>query len=82
MPGAGATDYMHLFGLVAHGLHVGADGQGGARPKGRGGAAARMDAKLVTGRFFMERVLPETATASRPHQCGRGHDDGAAGGAF
>ncbi len=24
-------------------------------------ADARMSAKLVTGRFFMERVLPETA---------------------
>ena len=28
---------------------------------GANGAAARMNAKLVTGRFFMERVLPETA---------------------
>ncbi len=25
------------------------------------GDAARMQAKLVTGRFFMERMLPETA---------------------
>jgi len=28
---------------------------------GADGAEARMNAKLVTGRFFMERVLPETA---------------------
>ena len=37
-------------------------------PRGDGDAA-RMKAKLVTGRFFMERMLPETAAhlaASRP----------------
>jgi len=28
---------------------------------GGNGAAARMQAKLVTGRFFVERMLPETA---------------------
>jgi hypothetical protein len=28
---------------------------------GADGAADRMNAKLVTGRFFMERLLPETA---------------------
>jgi hypothetical protein len=26
------------------------------------GSAARLNAKLVTARFFMERMLPETAT--------------------
>ena len=56
--GAGATDYMHLFGLVAHGLYVGADGRRRRwRRRRRGnGAAERMDAKLLTGRFFMERM--------------------------
>jgi acyl-CoA dehydrogenase len=61
--GAGSTDYMHLFGLVALGymwcrmveaaqakLKAGADGD-----------AERMKAKLVTGRFFVERLLPETS---------------------
>jgi hypothetical protein len=28
---------------------------------GANGAKARLDAKLVTGRFFMDRMLPETA---------------------
>jgi hypothetical protein len=28
---------------------------------GADGAAPRFNAKLVTGRFFMERMLPETA---------------------
>jgi acyl-CoA dehydrogenase len=59
--GAAATDYMHLFGLVALGymwcriVEV-------AQTKLASGAgdATRMKAKLVTSRFFMERVLPET----------------------
>ena len=43
------------------------------------GSAPRMNAKLVTARFFMERMLPETASASRPHPVGRGVDHGIAG---
>ena len=44
-------------------LHVGADGQGGAGKTGAKAAtaAAFYDNKLVTGRFFMERVMPETS---------------------
>jgi hypothetical protein len=61
--GAGAHDYMHLFGLVALGymqarmarvaldkLKAGANGQ-----------TERMNGKLVTARFFMERAMPEIA---------------------
>jgi alkylation response protein AidB-like acyl-CoA dehydrogenase len=62
--GAGAFDFMQLFGLVALGymwcLIVDA-----ARIKaaaGGNGAAARMNDKLATGRFFMEQMLPATAT--------------------
>jgi acyl-CoA dehydrogenase len=33
-----------------------------ARKASGNGIAARMDAKLLTGRFFMERMLPETGT--------------------
>ena len=54
-------------------LHVGADGRGGATQKLANGAERRdrsfYENKLVTGRFFMERMMPETAThlaASRP----------------
>ena len=60
--GAGATDYMHLFGLVALGYmwcRMAAAAQ--AKLPKANGAAPRMNAKLVTGRFFMERMLPETA---------------------
>ncbi len=60
--GAGATDYMHMFGLVVLGymwariakaaqlkLKAGADGD-----------ASLMESKLATARFFMQRLLPET----------------------
>jgi acyl-CoA dehydrogenase len=61
--GAGANDYMHLFGLVALGF-MWCRIVEAARDKlaaGADGAGARLDAKLITGRFFMERMLPETA---------------------
>ncbi|HEX7967780.1 MAG TPA: acyl-CoA dehydrogenase C-terminal domain-containing protein, partial [Stellaceae bacterium] len=62
--GAGATDYMHLFGLVALGYMWARMAQA-AKQKlaaGANGAGERMNAKLVTGRFFVERMLPDTAT--------------------
>jgi alkylation response protein AidB-like acyl-CoA dehydrogenase len=58
--GAGSTDYLHMFGLVALG-YMWARMAAAAQDKLKAGADARMTAKLVTGRFFMERVLPETA---------------------
>jgi 3-(methylsulfanyl)propanoyl-CoA dehydrogenase len=62
--GAGATDYMHLMGLVALGymwcrIAAGASTKLTADLNDPDG---RMAAKLVTARFFMERMLPETAT--------------------
>jgi 3-(methylsulfanyl)propanoyl-CoA dehydrogenase len=61
--GAGGTDYMHLFGLVALGYMWCrmAEAAHGKLKAGADGAAPRLNAKLVTGRFFMERMLPETA---------------------
>jgi alkylation response protein AidB-like acyl-CoA dehydrogenase len=60
--GAAATDYMHLFGLVALGyMWCRMAEAANARLAEGSGDAARMRAKLVTGRFFMERMLPETA---------------------
>jgi alkylation response protein AidB-like acyl-CoA dehydrogenase len=60
--GAGATDYMHLFGLVVLGLMWAQIAKAALARKAAGVDGARMDAKLTTGRFFMERMLPETAT--------------------
>jgi hypothetical protein len=60
--GAGSTDYMHMFGLVAFG-YMWAQIAKAAQEKlaaDAGGAEERLNAKLVTGRFFMERMLPET----------------------
>jgi acyl-CoA dehydrogenase len=61
--GAGATDFMHLFGLVAFGYMWGRIALAAQQQLAAGadGAARRLDAKLVTGRFFVERMLPETA---------------------
>jgi 3-(methylsulfanyl)propanoyl-CoA dehydrogenase len=56
--GAGATDYMHLFGLVALG-YMHARIAEAAQAKADDPAMA---ARLVTARFFMQRMLPETAT--------------------
>jgi len=67
--GAGATDYMHLFGLVALGYmwcRIAAAAQA-ARAADTSG---RMEAKLVIARFFMERLLPETATCLARIQAG------------
>jgi hypothetical protein len=58
--GAAATDYLNLFGLTALG-YMWCRMVAVAQAKLAGGADERMSAKLVTGRFFMERMLPETA---------------------
>jgi alkylation response protein AidB-like acyl-CoA dehydrogenase len=70
--GAGAADYMHLFGLVALG-YMWAQIAKAAQTKlaaGANGAAERLKAKLVTGRYFMERMLPETAAQLTRIQAG------------
>ena len=61
--GAGATDYMHLFGLVALGYMWCRMAEAAkASPGEKNGGGARMVAKLATGRFFVERMLPASAT--------------------
>jgi hypothetical protein len=61
--GAGATDYMHLFGLVALGyMWCQIAEAASAKVASGNGAAAHYNAKLTTARFFMDRMLPETAT--------------------
>jgi alkylation response protein AidB-like acyl-CoA dehydrogenase len=62
--GAGATDYMHLFGLVALGYMWCLMAEAAKAKTADGGdlATDRMAQRLATGRFFMERMLPATAT--------------------
>ncbi|HEX8484209.1 acyl-CoA dehydrogenase C-terminal domain-containing protein [Sphingomonas sp.] len=64
--GAGAVSYMHLMGIVAVGLMWLRMAAAAARLKEAGeGDAAFMDAKLVTARFFAERVMPEAGALRR-----------------
>ena len=61
--GAASTDYMHLFGLVAMG-HMWAVMAKVSQDKLTEGADGKTDfynEKLVTGRYYMERTLPESA---------------------
>src|SRR5262245_47662499 len=70
--GAGSTDYMHLLGLVALG-YMWAQMAKAAQDKlnnGANGSEERMRAKLVTGKYFMERVLPESAAHLKRIQTG------------
>jgi acyl-CoA dehydrogenase len=62
--GAASTDYLHLFGLVALGYMWGqmVKTAEAKLANGAGDSAPFCENKLITGRFFMERVMPETAT--------------------
>ncbi|MBF2717228.1 acyl-CoA dehydrogenase C-terminal domain-containing protein [Agrobacterium vitis] len=60
--GAGSTDYMHLFGLVVLGYMWAKMAK--AAHEALDGCASDADYynnKLLTGRYFMEKIMPETA---------------------
>ncbi len=61
--GAASMDYMHLFGLVALGYMWGmmAEKSQEALAEGANGSTSFHEEKLMTGRYFMERVMPEAA---------------------
>ena len=60
--GAASYDYMHLFGRVALGLMWVRIARAALDAKTRAPETSpAMDARLAIGRFFMERLLPETA---------------------
>src|SRR5204863_5547601 len=59
--GAGATDYMQLFGLVVFGYMWARMAKVAQDKIASSGATPYLTTKLVTGRFFMERMLPETS---------------------
>jgi acyl-CoA dehydrogenase len=60
--GAGSTDYMHLFGVVVLGYMWAkmAKAANMALAAGTGDADFYKN-KLLTGRFYMEKIMPETA---------------------
>jgi len=59
--GAAATDYMKLFGLVTFGYMWARMAKVAQDKIAAGDGSAYLKTKLVTGRFFVERLLPETA---------------------
>jgi hypothetical protein len=64
---------MHLFGLVALGyMWCRMIEAAQAKIAAGDGAAERLKSKLVIGRYFMERMLPETATHLARIQTGAG----------
>jgi hypothetical protein len=58
--GAASTDYMHLFGLVAMGYMWGLMVKKAQEAIAAGEQKEFMQKKLVTGLFFMQRLMPET----------------------
>ena len=60
--GAASTDFMHLFGLVALGYMwaILAEKSQEALAEGTSNPSFHED-KLMTGRYFMERIMPEAA---------------------
>ena len=64
--GAGAYSYMHLMGIVAVGLMWLRMASAATRLKAAGeGDVAFLDAKLVTARYFAERIMPEASALRR-----------------
>ena len=59
--GAAATDYMELFGLVTFAYMWARMAKVANEKIAASGATPYLKTKLVTGKFFMERVLPETS---------------------
>jgi len=60
--GAASYDYMHLFGRVALGYMWARIAKTALEKKRerQNGDGAAMDARLIAGKFYMERMLPET----------------------
>jgi alkylation response protein AidB-like acyl-CoA dehydrogenase len=60
--GAGSTDYMHLFGLVTLGYMWAKMAKAAQTALATGDPREDyLNAKLVTAKFYMERIMPETA---------------------
>ena len=79
--GAGATDYMHLFGLVALGYMWARMAKAAQGKKAEGnGVADRMDAKLAHRPLLHGAADARDRHAPGPHHHRRGHDHGDAGG--
>ena len=75
--GAGASDFMHMFGLVALGLMWGRIALAVNETLAKGDAGGALDAqalrnKLIVARFFGDKMLPETAAQLKRIEAGAG----------
>jgi acyl-CoA dehydrogenase len=70
--GAGSYDYMHLFGLVQLGYMWAQIAKAVIEKKKGNGSDTALDNKLTVGRFYMERMLPETSAHLARIQAGAG----------
>ena len=71
--GAAAVDYLRLFGLVALGFMWARTAQVSVRALPTANGDARFyEAKLVTARFFMERILPQAGALYLGIKAGKG----------
>ena len=60
--GAGSTDYLHLFALTALSFSWAQMAKTAIENRGKGGADDSFyENKLTTGKYFVERLLPDTA---------------------
>jgi len=59
--GAAASDYMQLFGLVSLGYMWARMAKVALAKTASAAGSSYLTTKLTTGRFFMERILPETS---------------------
>ena len=69
---AAATDYLHLFGFTTLAYMWAKMAKVALDKIASSGETAYLRTKLVTGRFFMERMLPETALHLARIQSGSG----------
>ncbi len=69
--GAGAHSYMHIMGIVALGLMWLRMASAAVKLLGEGaGDGAFLEAKLVTARYFAERIMPEAGALRRKIEAG------------
>jgi hypothetical protein len=59
--GASSTDFLHLFGLVTLGYMWARMAKVAQDKQASAGEQPNLKTKLLTGKFFMERMLPETS---------------------
>ena len=70
--GAASTDYLHLFGLVSLAYMWARMAKVAQDKLAESGEQPYLKAKLVTGKFFMDRMLPETSLRLSRIQTGAG----------